>query len=51
MKPVHVGALILAMGTSALMAAEMPWAKDWESAAKAAADSNRMTMVSFMTDW
>jgi thiol:disulfide interchange protein len=57
-----VGALVLAFTASVACAqeakpaqetknAEFPWAKDWESAKKTAADSKKLVMVDFYTDW
>ncbi len=40
--------LVLALAVPALVAEDkMPWAKDWESAKKTAADSKKLVMIDF----
>ncbi len=47
-----LGVLVLALAVPAVLADKtMPWAKDWESAKKAAADSKKLVMVDFSTSW
>lgn len=47
-----MAALVLAWAVSSAIAEEkMPWAKDWESAKKAAADGKKLIMVDFSTVW
>ncbi len=47
-----LGVLVVALAVPALLADEkMPWAKDWASAKKAAAEANKLVMVDFATSW
>ncbi len=44
--------LVMALAVPALMADDkMPWAKNWASAKKAAADKNKLVMLDFSTSW
>jgi hypothetical protein len=51
MKLGRASLLVAAFAVSTCLAEEMPWAKDWESAKKAAAESKKLLMVDFYTDW
>ncbi len=52
MKRSCLSALLLALALPTAMAEErMPWAKDWESAQRAAAGAKKLIMVDFYTNW
>ena len=51
MKTTVLFAASLALLAPGVRADEMPWAKDWESAQKAAKASKKLLMLDFFTEW
>jgi len=51
MRRTTLSALVLVLVAPAVMADEMPWAKDWETAKTTGGKENKLIMVDFFTDW